>query len=586
MFKIVKSKLIKLAIFGIVPAVFFSFGFLILVKAQEAPAAPPKPPPPFCGDGVIQSPNSKDQYEKCDDGESGSERCTADCGQKLLGWAWADTIGWVSLNNQTCAPKYLDPDLAGICGGIDPGIDYQAVATANDTIEGWAWSDNAGWICFGLTCNETCEGGACLAPYGNLETTLDTNDSDTENPPLLGWARILSLGDDGWISLNCLNDDVCGASDYQVRLGNSSFGKDANKETRLTLKGWAWNDYLGWLRFDPEIANLGPWLQTKYSDIYARSYLQGALPAPAAICNATYRILAGSAEKDAIFNFCSAQGQNWEEAGIAVNFPAAETLYSNVLGRLDINGLICDFNGKTSCVNRYGTMVEKFEDTVSLQAALEKQNGALGNKIYYYGGDYLIIDRPLAFNNGLNYESGAGTIIVNGNLGLTGDITYGDSIFGGKPSFKNLASVAWIVRGDLKIAPAVSQLAGNFIVLGNRADQEGNPQNRPACQKDTESQRNEVFGCGQIYTCCQPDLLAGPGGPGCGPEDCSSRLTVFGLMMAKKFYFDRTYFNPNETPIQGSEVVIYDGRLLANTPPGLSDFAKALPIWRSGSLAP
>jgi len=48
--------------------------------------------------------------------------------------------------------------------------------------------------------------------------------------------------------------------------------------------------------------------------------------------------------------------------------------------------------------------------------------------------------------------------------------------------------------------------------------------------------------------------------------------------MARRFNFERQYLDQ----LEGSELIIYDGRLLANTPPGLGDFAQALPIWRSG----
>ena len=56
-------------------------------------------------------------------------------------------------------------------------------------------------------------------------------------------------------------------------------------------------------------------------------------------------------------------------------------------------------------------------------------------------------------------------------------------------------------------------------------------------------------------------------------------------MMAKIFKFDRTFTDLQGVPLPGgSEIIIYDGRLLANTPPGLGDFAKALPIWRAGTF--
>jgi len=130
--------------------------------------------------------------------------------------------------------------------------------------------------------------------------------------------------------------------------------------------------------------------------------------------------------------------------------------------------------------------------------------------------------------------------------------------------FRNLASVAWIIKGDLKIAPEVKELAGNFIVIGNGS----------ICSADPEVSSPADAGCGQIFSCGSL-------------TECDGRLTVLGLMMARKFYFKRdlTEAEKKEAVIQGSELIIYDGRLLANTPPGLGDFAQALPIWRSGTFS-
>ena len=50
----------------------------------------------------------------------------------LTGWAWSDTIGWISMN---C-------DNTSSCGYADYGISVGS----DGTLSGYAWSDNIGWV--------------------------------------------------------------------------------------------------------------------------------------------------------------------------------------------------------------------------------------------------------------------------------------------------------------------------------------------------------------------------------------------------------------------------------------------------------
>ncbi len=53
-------------------------------------------------------------------------------------------------------------------------------------------------------------------------------------------------------------------------------------------------------------------------------------------------------------------------------------------------------------------------------------------------------------------------------------------------------------------------------------------------------------------------------------------LRVNGLLVARGYNFDRKYAKD----LEPAEQIVYDGRVVANTPPGLSDFTKALPIYQ------
>jgi hypothetical protein len=53
------------------------------------------------------------------------------------------------------------------------------------------------------------------------------------------------------------------------------------------------------------------------------------------------------------------------------------------------------------------------------------------------------------------------------------------------------------------------------------------------------------------------------------------QLLVNGLMMASDFDFLRK----KGFITGGSEKIIYDGRILVNTPPGMEDIASSLPTW-------
>jgi hypothetical protein len=52
-------------------------------------------------------------------------------------------------------------------------------------------------------------------------------------------------------------------------------------------------------------------------------------------------------------------------------------------------------------------------------------------------------------------------------------------------------------------------------------------------------------------------------------------LTINGVTVAKQYDLRRLY--PG-SPTQAAEKFVYDGRIIANTPPGMSDIVKSLPI--------
>jgi hypothetical protein len=559
----------------------------VLSPSLSAQTPPPAPPPKVCGDGIVQRPNDNGDTEWCDqhaycagnpaqqcatNGDCGSGGqcifpCAAhapsgtasNCGAKLMGWAWASTFGWLSLNRDNC--YFLDNGvLPEACAPFNLVNEYSVDIAPDGALSGWDWSDTIGWVCVGSACNSvsSAEFGTA-APAGGWNATVI--DEGAPNNIVTGWAKgvVSGMGDQAWFSLSCRNTDsscaVNNSSDYGVRVNQRQFhptGQSSINVTRYTLGGFAWNGNdnppnsgLGWLQFDPSITGVTPFLQTKYGDVYSRGGVSGnQTGASISGCNATYRILSGGE----ITNVCSEQ--ELEPGGDVyrtpffgqIDFPSAKTNYANALGKLDLAGLQCA-SGNPPCVNRYGTTVEAF--ALPTGGALP----ALGNKVYVAPGN-LTISSPFSLTNGAGFASGAGTIIVRGDLVIDANITYPTQQ--SLSRFRNLASVAWIVLGDVRISGAVEQVAGNIIVLGDPA----------RCQASTG------IGCGLVTTCAS--------------GDCNHQLTISGVLMAHQFAFGRTYASPAAIANAGSEVIVYDGRLLANTPPGLTDVISALPTWKAG----
>src|SRR5512142_1417660 len=109
----------------------------------------------------------------------------------VTGWAWSGSIGWISMNCTNDAS----------CATSNYGVTIADSTTYGDRgdLKGWAWSETVGWICFGVTCSGTTpEGGA---PYAQYRANYNGKQDQ-----FWGWAQILSLGNDGWIALNCDRD--------------------------------------------------------------------------------------------------------------------------------------------------------------------------------------------------------------------------------------------------------------------------------------------------------------------------------------------------------------------------------------------
>lgn len=155
----------------------------------------------------------------------------ADSPINLNGYAWSDNIGWLSFNSSN--------------PGAGSGASYAVtLATSSNigTFGGYAWSDNIGWVSF-----QNGDGSHPVATV-NLSTGI-----------VNGWARACAgtvNGDcvsadrtdgwDGWIELSGTNHPT---QSGLTGIANSNQGVSYNSESK-SFSGYAWgSDVVGWLAF-------------------------------------------------------------------------------------------------------------------------------------------------------------------------------------------------------------------------------------------------------------------------------------------------------------------------------------------------
>lgn len=136
----------------------------------------------------------------------------ADTDDNVTGWAWSETIGWISFN---CTDR-------GVCGTSDYGVNIDG----SGNFSGYAWSENIGWINFAPS------SGYPAVPNYSAKYNSGTG-------KVTGWARAEANGGgwDGWI---LLGKEAGGWSD-QVTIDSGT--KD--------FEGWAWGSFVvGWISFN------------------------------------------------------------------------------------------------------------------------------------------------------------------------------------------------------------------------------------------------------------------------------------------------------------------------------------------------
>lgn len=126
----------------------------------------------------------------------------------VTGWAWSDTIGWISLN---CS------DL-GTCATSNYGISK----ASNGVLSGYGWSDSIGWVSANTADLTGCPSAPC--------TAVVTGNSFS------GWLKAISGGaaqSGGW--------------DGFISLSGTGYGLN---QSSTTVLGYAWGSTnVGWVDF-------------------------------------------------------------------------------------------------------------------------------------------------------------------------------------------------------------------------------------------------------------------------------------------------------------------------------------------------
>ena len=137
------------------------------------------------------------------------------------GYAWSDNAGWISFNYGT---------------SIDD----------NGYLTGYAWSDSIGWITFNSAELTGCPEAPCEAKI------------DKYTDKISGWARVIN-SNNGWIRLGPIVSEG-------IEYGLLHDGDD--------VLGWAWSDELGWISFNCKNQSC---IQSNYAVKYISSVVISSL---------------------------------------------------------------------------------------------------------------------------------------------------------------------------------------------------------------------------------------------------------------------------------------------------------------------
>ncbi|MBU0707700.1 hypothetical protein KKG41_04985 [Patescibacteria group bacterium] len=302
---------------------------------------------------------------------------------------------------------------------------------------------------------------------------------------------------------------------------------------------------LGWIDFSNAVLPK-PWTQTQYGNVYSSGHIgSGAAPTPS--LNSTYIIQTPTTINN---DWIMQPAYNRTLTGDPILLPTYETRYRNVLGGIDYEGMIQPVE-----LNQYTDRVVEIDCPVGQTSVNWSEikdvvyntipPGVLSHSIIHIGtaDDHcsLNIDEAVEFINGSDeFENGSGTFVIEGNLNVNNNITY-DATGPAIEAMRQLASVIFIVKGDVIVDPSVTNMVGTYATLG-----------------------------------CDPGVPAGTGNCEAIPDigvfssgSSSDRLTVQGIVLAKKFELHRTGVSSDA----GSEVIINDGRMTSNPPPGAVDIS-------------
>ncbi|MDD5251639.1 MAG: hypothetical protein PHT12_03315 [Patescibacteria group bacterium] len=293
-----------------------------------------------------------------------------------------------------------------------------------------------------------------------------------------------------------------------------------------------------------------PWIQAKQGNVFSGKSIKAREDAP--LKNATFCITA----KDTIQSFASESCTKTPEEVAQdkytdLTLPKPRNAYSTPLGRIDIRGLLA---------GRYGEVITLTPTEFNNSAVFPPADGLQG-RVYVVEGDLTVGqpgDPPLVIRNGGPGEppvSGTGTVVIkNGNLLFNRDVVYeGPNFATSLVSPDQIASLGWIALDQTDSTEPTYGQRGNVLV-----------------HKDVQRLDGAIYAGGQagFYSVAAPDT------------DSPLPLTVNGLIVARQFHFSRSY----KSKERGSEQVLYDGRAVANPPPGFADIAKSLPLFGSAPI--